>query len=118
MTRTGDARESLPRRSIRGVTLVEILAVTAIIGSLAAIGIPRYRTVVERARVAKAIGDIQALGLTLTAQDSLPDNLTSLGTIPVDPWGPCICLQQVRSDPSGPGRSATRSVPGADQFQL
>jgi general secretion pathway protein G len=66
---------------------VELLAVTAIIGSLAAIGIPRYRTVIERAKVAKAIGDIEAIALSLDAQDSLPDNVSSLGTIPRDPWG-------------------------------
>jgi general secretion pathway protein G len=69
------------------VTLVEMLAVTAIIGSLAAIGLPRYHTVIERARVAKAIGDLEAIGLSLKAQDSLPDNLSSLGPIPIDPWG-------------------------------
>ena len=87
MTKPRDARAGLPRRSMRGMTLVEMLAVMAIIGSLAAIGIPRYRTVVEQARVAKAIGDIQALGLSLKAQDSLPDNIASIGTIPLDPWG-------------------------------
>ncbi|HSR90550.1 MAG TPA: prepilin-type N-terminal cleavage/methylation domain-containing protein [Gemmatimonadales bacterium] len=87
MTKTTDARDGLPRRTIRGVTLVELLAVTAIIGSLAAIGIPRYRTVIDRAKVAKAIGDIEAIGLSLDVQDTLPDNLSSLGTMPKDPWG-------------------------------
>ena len=69
------------------MTLVELMAVTAIIGTLAAIGVPRYRTVIEKAKVVKAIGDIHAIGLSLDAQDTLPDNLSFLGYSPRDPWG-------------------------------
>ena len=69
-----------------GFTLVELMAVVAIIGTLSAIAIPRTQQAVERARVAQAIGGIKAIQTNLDTQDSLPDDLSVFGPIPLDPW--------------------------------
>jgi general secretion pathway protein G len=74
-------------RSPRGFTVVELLSVVAIIGTLSALAFPNLHEAIERARVAQAIGDIRTLSVNLTSLDSLPDNLTSLGQVQLDPWG-------------------------------
>jgi prepilin-type N-terminal cleavage/methylation domain-containing protein len=48
-------------RDQRGFTLIELLVVVAIIGILAAIGVPLYSNVQARARLAKAATDSRAL---------------------------------------------------------
>jgi general secretion pathway protein G len=64
------------------------LSVVAIIGVLTAIAVPRGRDIVERARVAKAIGDLRAIAQDLTGLDSLPASLASIGRATLlDPWG-------------------------------
>ena len=60
----------------------------AIIGILMGMGVPKYRDIVERARVAKATGDLRAILIDLQARDSLPSSLAAIGRgTMVDPWG-------------------------------
>ena len=64
------------------------MAVTALIGLLAALAVPKYGALIERAKVAKAIGDIKALQTDLISQDSLPPNLAAINRHTLlDPWG-------------------------------
>jgi general secretion pathway protein G len=72
---------------VRGFTIVELLAAVTIIGTLAAMAVPRTHEAIEKARVAKAIGDIQAMAVDLEAQDTLPDDLSFFGLVRLDPWG-------------------------------
>jgi general secretion pathway protein G len=72
----------------RGFTIVELLATLTLIGLLSGIAVPRYRDLAERARVAKAIGDIRALQTDLLSQDSLPPSLAAINRHTLlDPWG-------------------------------
>jgi general secretion pathway protein G len=71
-----------------GFTIIELLSVVAIIGVLASMAIPRYRTQVEKARVAKAIGDLRAIASDLNGIIPLPSSLAAIGRAGyLDPWG-------------------------------
>lgn len=76
------------RRSAAGFTIIEMLAVTAIIGALSTLAIPKVQDALEKARIARAIGDIRALQADLDGQDSLPATLSQIGRGGMtDPWG-------------------------------
>ncbi len=76
----------------KGLTLIELILVMAIIGVLAAIAIPAYQDYQEKARVNAAVMDISTMAFTIAAywQDerSYPDSLADvdLGG-KLDPWG-------------------------------
>ena len=81
-------RDGVRRRRARGFTLIELLAVTGIIGILTTLAIPRLQDAIEHAKIARAIGDIQAIEVDLDSADSLPPNLASIGRgSMLDPWG-------------------------------
>lgn len=77
---------------VGGFSLVELLLVVAIIGTLAAISLPIYTKALQQARTARAIGDIKAIDtdiriFEMTAK-RLPDTLAEIGRERLrDPWG-------------------------------
>ena len=64
------------------------MAVSAIVAALATLAVPRIQDSIEKAKVARAIGDIRSIASDLDAQDTLPDNLSAIGRSGLeDPWG-------------------------------
>ena len=78
-------------RTWSGFTLIEILIVLAILGTIAAFAIPAYTRAVDNAKVAAAIGDIRALENDVAAYEAVngkpPDTLDQINRSGlVDPW--------------------------------
>jgi general secretion pathway protein G len=93
----------------RGWTLIELLLVVVIIGILVAILRPNVQGMIERAKIAKAIGDIQAIQVELATfradGDSLPATLASIGRDTyLDPWGKPYQYLNFSADPNGKPR--------------
>lgn len=74
-----------------GFTLIEVLLALAILGTLAAIVFPQLHDAIDKARTARAIGDIRALQADLASYDAagkLPASLAAIGRGTLkDPWG-------------------------------
>jgi len=98
----------------RGFSLIQLLATVAIVAVLGSVAVPSYHRYIDRARVARAIGDLGALQIAIErfelndASRALPARLTDLEIgIRVDPWGNPYSylvhdgLGQPRTDRSG-----------------
>lgn len=95
----------------------------AIIGILASMAIPKYSDLVERAKVAKAIGDLKAITTDLLSVDSLPASLAVINRATMlDPWGhPYVYLKFPATKgkmPPGGARKDRFLVPINSAFDL
>jgi general secretion pathway protein G len=77
--------------SRRGFTLIEIMIVVAIIGTLSAVAVPNYLKYKEKGKIAVAQTDIRIIEkqINIYAIDTgeLPDSLNDLSiSNPIDPW--------------------------------
>jgi general secretion pathway protein G len=60
----------------------------AIIGILSSIAIPKLTDVIEKARVARAIGDLRTIAVELLSLEDLPATLAGINRLNMlDPWG-------------------------------
>lgn len=81
------------RTHSHGFSLIELMIALVVGALLLSLAVPAYNNHVERAQIAKAIGDIQGLSLAidrfrLNNNDRAPDTLAELGIqVPLDPWG-------------------------------
>ena len=76
----------------RGLTLVELLIILALIGVVSAIAVPVFVSTIERTRLRRAAVDLLAIDLELAdyrrIYEELPDSLAQLESgIRRDPWG-------------------------------
>ena len=81
-----------PKRCHFGFTMIEIMVVIAIIGTLAAIAVPNYMSYRNRAQKSDAISEIRILEIAISEyldeNGQLPDSLDDLGLGDLkDPWG-------------------------------
>lgn len=94
MGRCGSGRASLPgpRRSV-GYTLIELLIAVAVLGALASVAVVNYLGYVEKARIARAVAEIESIGRVIDAStvedgSALPDSLAGAeAEHMLDPWG-------------------------------
>ena len=113
-------------RRASGFTIVEVLIVVAIAGTLASIAVPKYADYKERVKVAQAVRDIAALSLLINNYQldarNYPPNLASVGNAgKLDPWGrPYVYLNL--QDPALKGKGQARKnknlVPINSDFDL
>jgi general secretion pathway protein G len=101
-------RLSPAARGKRGFTLVELLVVVAIIGTLVAIGAPTYVEALNQAKIVRAMGDIRSIGIDLMQYEirlgELPDTLAEAGvTTVLDPWGTPYEYVRIRGGKKGKG---------------
>ncbi len=86
-------KKALHQISTLGFTLIEVLIVVAILGTLALIGIINYQNYLERAKVAKAKADLRVLEKEIIVYSNIndngyPDSLQEIGMDKLtDPWG-------------------------------
>jgi general secretion pathway protein G len=80
------------RKGDKGFTLVELIIVCAIILTIAALAIPNLLGAMNQARIAKAVGDIHAIGTDCQGYEisngKYPNALSDIGDGNLnDPWG-------------------------------
>ena len=82
-----------PRTSrAQGFTIVELMITVAIIITIAAIAVPNLMSAIQQAKIARAVGDINAIedGIAVyqVVNNVLPDDLSQVGYGSLsDPWG-------------------------------
>ncbi len=76
----------------QGLTLLELLAVVAVLGTLLCIAIPAFSQMLDKARVARAVSDLAEIGNRLDRiyldTGDFPESLEGIEKINLDdPWG-------------------------------
>ena len=82
------------RRHALGFTVIELLTVVTVMGTLSIMAVGRGKYTIEQAKVAKAIGDIRAISADILGYQAsatgqvLPNSLVDVDRAGVlDPWG-------------------------------
>jgi general secretion pathway protein G len=90
----------------QGFTLIELMVVVAIIGTLGAIAVPNYLGYIETAKFSKVIADLKGVELaafSFQAENGrFPATLVEAGLgNPVDPWGNPYVYYPMDNVPAG-----------------
>jgi len=116
---------------IKGFTLIEVLLIVAIIGTLLALLVPSYTNLLQKARINRAVVDIVKISR------ELDDCLTDYGTLPgtldeliqdskplnlIDPWGNrfeyLVIIGKRKQDVQGKWRKDRFLVPINSDYDL
>lgn len=116
-----DCAPPCPRQG--GFSLIELMIVIGLIGTLAAIAIPNYIQYREKAKVAQAIADIRAMEKMIANftidNDRLPTSLAEIGMGGHrDPWGTPYEYITVEGTPRGKLRKDRFLVPVNSDYDL
>ena len=107
-----------------GFTLLELLIVTMLIGTLAAIAIPIYVEALNTSRIVQARAQIRTISVAINnrylATDAYPDSLAEVGFgAMLDPWGhPYQYLKIVGLKSAGKVRKDKNLVPINADYDL
>ena len=99
-------------RDSKGFGLLELMLTLCIASLLMTVAFPMYDGYVQRARVARAIGDIGSISIEIDTfrlrnRDRVPSNLAELPTpVPNDPWGRPYAFLNIIDDQ--PNKGAVR----------
>jgi len=123
--KTGDSVTPVRKNRSRGMTIVEIVIVLAIIAVLASIGIPLYSDYRYHAMVSQARSDIVSMDYLIAQYQSdyngqLPDSLADIGKSGfLDPWGtPYKYLNLSTLKGNGKARKDKNLVPINSDYDL
>ena len=117
VTRDSDERAHAKAHPEAGFSLIELLLVVTIICTISAIGVPAYTSALDRARVTRAIGDINAIGKDMTmyqvSRGCWPASLSDVGhAFRKDPWKQPYVYQVARK-PGGPPSTSCQACGSA-----
>ncbi len=116
-----DCAPPCPRQA--GFSLIELMIVIGLIGTLAAIAVPNYIQYREKAKIAQAIADIRAMEKMIANftidNDRLPTSLAEIGMGGHrDPWGTPYQYTVVQGTPKGRLRKDRFLVPVNSDYDL
>jgi len=95
-----------------GFSILDLMLAVVIMSLLVAVAVPAYDQFVDRAKNARAIGDIGSINVEidrfrLKNNDRLPNSLNELTMeIPPDPWG--MPYRYLNIEAAGPGKGGLR----------
>lgn len=112
------------RSQQRGITLLELAIVVALVALLASMATPAFMGYIERARNNRAIGEIGRVSIELyrwrtNNGGAFPATLAAAGIdVPLDPWGNAYTYANVATTPQNDLRKDKNLNPINSDFDL